>query len=136
MDQTLKFKFEEFRQTLKTLEDALRQKYTSFMRDSVIKRFEYTFELAWKTGKVLLSEKCGIEVWSPKETFRELRKVKVLTDEETKQALEMTDQRNTIVHRYDLQYSRSLYRKIKREYFFLLNVLKERVLNFLDKKHS
>ncbi len=134
MDQTLKLKSDDFLKTLKTLEDALREKYSDYLRDSVIKRFEYTFEIAWKTGKVLLSHGFGIEVFSPKETFRELRKVKVLTDEEAELALEMTDDRNEIVHRYDFPFSKALYQRIKRKYFKLLIITKEKYSPFVSKK--
>jgi len=38
-------------------------------RDGVIQRFEFTFELLWKTLKIFLGEE-GIECRSPKECLR------------------------------------------------------------------
>ena len=33
------------------LEDSLKQNFTEYMQDSIIQRFEFTFELLWKTLK-------------------------------------------------------------------------------------
>jgi len=36
------------------LEDSLQQPFTEYMQDSIIQRFEFTFELLWKTLKYYL----------------------------------------------------------------------------------
>ena len=41
--------FEHFQKSLARLKEALAEDETSFVRDSIIKRFEVTFEMAWKT---------------------------------------------------------------------------------------
>jgi len=40
---------EHFQKSLERLKEALAQDENSFIRDSIIKRFEVTFEMAWKT---------------------------------------------------------------------------------------
>jgi nucleotidyltransferase substrate binding protein (TIGR01987 family) len=50
--------------------EALSQVTTELTRDGAIQRFEYTFELAWKTMKRLLRAK-GSEVNHPRDVFRE-----------------------------------------------------------------
>jgi nucleotidyltransferase substrate binding protein (TIGR01987 family) len=40
---------EHFQKSLARLNEALAEDETSFVRDSIIKRFEVTFEMAWKT---------------------------------------------------------------------------------------
>lgn len=40
---------EHFQKSLARLKEALAEDETSFVRDSIIKRFEVTFEMAWKT---------------------------------------------------------------------------------------
>ena len=41
--------FEHFQKALARLQEALAEPESSFLRDSIIKRFEVTFEMAWKT---------------------------------------------------------------------------------------
>lgn len=48
-------------------------------RDGVIQRFEYSFELAWKTLKRILKYK-GIEANSPRDVFREAARVNLIDD--------------------------------------------------------
>ena len=89
-------------------------------RDSAIKRFEYVFELCWKTSKLFLREEFGVDIFSPKECFRELRKNKLISDEETELLLEMTDDRNEIIHTYNENFSDKLYDKIAQKYYQLI----------------
>lgn len=39
---------EQFKRALARLHDALRQPENEFMRDAIIQRFEFTFEMAWR----------------------------------------------------------------------------------------
>ncbi|MFH0755262.1 MAG: HI0074 family nucleotidyltransferase substrate-binding subunit [bacterium] len=125
MDNTLKLKLKEFQRTLTTLEEALNEKKSELIRDSVIKRFEYTFEICWKTIKIFLNEKFGTDVFSSKECFRELRKNKLISDEQTELLLKMTDDRNKIIHTYDKDFSDELYEKIKIDYYELFKKVYE-----------
>jgi nucleotidyltransferase substrate binding protein (TIGR01987 family) len=117
MDNTLNLKLKEFQKTLANLKKALYQRKNELIRDSVIKRFEYTFELCWKTVKIFLNEKFGIDVFSPKECFRELRKNKLISDEQTELLLTITDDRNKIIHTYNEDFSDELYQKIEEDYY-------------------
>jgi len=49
--------------------ESLQDIITDRDRDGAIQRFEYTFELSWKTLKRVLSNR-GLEANSPKEVFR------------------------------------------------------------------
>lgn len=120
MDQTLGLKKNEFAQALASLELVLGMKKDEVIRDSVIKRFEYCFELAWKTGKVLLRERFGTDVASPKDCFRELRRNGLLKDEEVELLLQMTDDRNQVIHTYGKKFADVLFVKIAEEYARLL----------------
>lgn len=121
MDKTLDYKLEDFKKALDTLKAALDEEQTDFVKDSVIKRFEYCYELCWKTSKVFLSVKHGIEIYSPKECFRELRRNKYLSDEETEVMLKLVNDRNEIIHNYDENFADKLYKKIVKSYYKLLN---------------
>jgi len=45
MDKTLELKLEQFKNALNSLEAVLREEKNDLMRDSAIKRFEYSYEL-------------------------------------------------------------------------------------------
>lgn len=125
MDQTLELKLEEFKKALATLEEALALPYDKVVRDSAIKRFEYTFELAWKTVKVFLEQRFGIEAASPKECFRELRNNAALTDEGVAELLRMTDDRNEVIHTYKEAFADELYKAIASKYAPMLQKVYE-----------
>lgn len=52
------------------LEKATKQPLNEFIRDSVIQRFEFTYELAWKMLKLKLEQE-GIIARTPKDTLQE-----------------------------------------------------------------
>lgn len=120
MADTLNLKLKEFKKALASLISALGERKNDLVRDSVIKRFEYTFELAWKSVKMFLREKYGADVFAPKECFRELKKNQMISDETTEKLLKMTDDRNAIIHTYDERFSNELYSKIAKQYRRLL----------------
>ena len=127
MADTFPLKLKDFQKALLTLEEAVRMEKTDIVRDSVIKRFEYTFELSWKTAKECLNARFGKDVFSPKECFRELRRQELLSDEETELSLIMCDDRNDIVHTYKEKLAEELYGKITSSYVELLRKVFERI---------
>lgn len=58
------------RKAVASLQDALAQPKTQYTRDATIQRFEYTFELSWKTLRRYLAEETGIDGFNIKELFR------------------------------------------------------------------
>lgn len=123
MAETLKLKLDEFKKALATLEEALAAPKSTIVRDSAIKRFEYTFELAWKSAKVLLEERFGVQVFSPKECFRELRVNGLVSDEDDELLLQLTDDRNEVIHTYNEAFANELYEAIATRYAALLRNL-------------
>lgn len=120
MDQTLTLKLKEFKKALDSLAEAVAELENAMARDSAIKRFEYSFELCWKTAKVFLSQNLGVDVFSPKECFRNLRKNKLISDEDTELLLIMTDDRNEVIHTYNEHFANELYDEIVEKYYKLL----------------
>ncbi len=131
MDQTLNLKIKDFKEALNRLKESLDQADNEFIRDSIIKRFEFAFELGWKSAKIYLRDLQGVDIFSPKECWRELRKNNLLADEATEIFLTMTDERNSIVHTYDRKFSQSLAEKIRLDYYSrlisLLQILEKNV---------
>lgn len=107
----------QYQQALKKLEQALDYEEKEIIRDSAIKRFEFTFDLAWKTIKAHLEQQEGIQCSSPKKCFRQAYQVGLLDYDEV--WLAMTDLRNEAVHTYSDEFAKKLYRKLPEllEYF-------------------
>lgn len=74
----------------------------SLYRDALIQRFEFTFELAWKTTAEVLREQ-GIvpEILSPKTVFRAAFNAGFITKENV--WLDILNDRNSMSHTYDEQ---------------------------------
>lgn len=67
---------------LDTLVEALNEPLTPLIRDAAIQRFEYTFEIAWKTARLYLLEVEGVQVGSPKGVIRACLQAGLLTEEQ------------------------------------------------------
>lgn len=71
-------------------------------RDSLIKRFEYSYDTFWKLLKRVLEEKYGIEYGvSPRTVFRSCFELNIVDESEFKQLLNMISARNLTSHTYD-----------------------------------
>jgi len=99
---------EDFKNSLSRFEEAVLKteelKNTSeypFYRDSAIQRFEFTFEIMWKTLKVFL-EREGIICRSPRSCIRELFSAGFISEKGTMHLhlLQMLEDRNLTVHTY------------------------------------
>ncbi|GAB6077181.1 HI0074 family nucleotidyltransferase substrate-binding subunit [Desulfurobacterium crinifex] len=85
------------------------------------KRFEYTFESMWKAVKEFLRTQ-GLECNSPRSCFRELLKEGIVSMEFEEVLFDMIMLRNLLVHVYDEEQAKKIYREIVKEEF--LNTFK------------
>jgi hypothetical protein len=69
-------------------------------RDGAILRLVYTFEAVWKAAALLLEQKEGISVASPKGAIRASRRAHLIGDNDTEDALRIADDRHLTVHMY------------------------------------
>ena len=69
------------------------------MRDGLIQRFEFTFELAWKTLKEVFEDEGLIGLNSPKRVLREAFASEIISNQEL--WLSMLDDRNSTTHIYN-----------------------------------
>lgn len=67
-------------------------------RDAMIQRFEFTFDLGWKTLKTLLEEVHSTEAQTPLQAFQEAIRIGILV--ESPVWLAMRDMRNLTSHSY------------------------------------
>lgn len=79
--------------------DVKLEKLDEAIRDSIIKKFEYTFELTWKTLKAYLEEEGYEEIASPKRTLKQAFEIGIIKDEEV--WANMLEARNSTAHTYD-----------------------------------
>ncbi len=122
----LEEKFADFEKALLTLKEAVGMPKSIINRDASLKRFEFTFELFWKTAKVYLKETEGIECASPKSCFREIRVTVGLSEENIEQCMSMANDRNLSVHIYSEEQADILYGKLPR-YLETMELIAEKI---------
>ncbi len=81
--------------------------------DGVIQRFEFCFELLWKTLKVFLDDR-GVEARSPKDCLREAFSQGWITDEDS--FLDMLADRNKTTHIYSREESWKIFARIQAQH--------------------
>jgi len=122
----------DYKNALNKLEEALTENIYNLSEnakqiiiDGVLHRFEFTFELAWKTMKDYL-EYMGItnKIVSPRENIQEAFKQGLIEDGET--WIEIMLSRNELSHLYDKQASRKIYEDIKNKYIKEFKKLEEK----------
>jgi len=94
----LKIKVATLERATGRLEHALKQSKNEFTRDAAIQRFEFTFELAWRTIKDYLAFS-GLEARSPRDAIRGAF-TSGLIKEDTRW-MAMIELRNLTSHTYD-----------------------------------
>ena len=97
---------QQFLRAVERLRDACAQPENEFVRDSVIQRFEFCFELGWKMLRLKLLEE-GIEANTPRAVIREGVATGFLDD--GNQWSHMLQKRNETSHTYDEALAREVY---------------------------
>jgi nucleotidyltransferase substrate binding protein (TIGR01987 family) len=113
--------FKSFNQSIERFKEILNAPETISNRDSAIKRFELTFELAWKTIKEYLGDK-GIVCRSPRDCFEQAFSLGLIQDDPMWSR--MIKDRNLSVHTYNEKLAQDIYQRLK-EYFNLFKSLSE-----------
>ena len=91
---------------LSRLDLALAQPVNEFVRDSSIQRFEFTFELFWKSLKAY-AEESGLEAFSPRDSIRIAFQLGVI--QESPDWFRMLEDRNLTSHTYNEATADSIY---------------------------
>ncbi len=116
----------DFENAFKRLEEALKENETEIAIDGTLHRFEFTFELAWKTMKDYLEYHGIIEnTGSPREIIKAAFKQGLI--QEGEDWIQMMLSRNSLSHLYDEKTSRQIYDLIKNKYVYLLKDILEKV---------
>lgn len=116
------FKKQTFGKALSQLEKALNEPENEFIRDAAIQRFEFTYELAWKTLKFYLAT-LDIVVLSPKDTLKAAYQQGLLINAEGWGQLHVN--RNLTSHTYDTDLAESIYHYLKTDGLALFQSLQK-----------
>jgi len=131
MKDELKYSIEKFNKALSRLNIGIKKAKDQLDNDGVIQRFEFTFELLWKTLRLFLLTE-GIITKSPKEALKESFHFGLIKDEEI--FLDMLDDRNQTSHIYSEDVTKEIVRRIKKFYLSKLIELSNELSKAYEKK--
>ena len=107
---------DKYNRNLKSLEkallqlsDALEQSESPIVRDACLQRFEFSYELLWKTLKIFLEEIHGVRAVSPRQVFKEAFALSLIEKEQI--FIEVIESRNTLSHTYNEGQAMKIYKK-------------------------
>lgn len=122
----LKEKLFNYARAVERLKESLdRDENDDIVRDGVIQRFEFTYELSWKLLKAYLAYNGLADVRTPREAFKEAFATGLITEGDV--WIEMLDDRNLTSHTYDEAEARRIFERIRNKYFEELSRLKETI---------
>jgi len=127
-----KQRFENFESAFMLLKGAFEKDITEMSdleKEGVVQRFEYTFELAWKTLKdYLVYGGIVFDQITPRRVIKEAFAARIIEDGQM--WIDMLEQRNLMSHTYDRKTFDDVIRNISQRYFAAL----EQVFTWLKQK--
>ena len=100
----------ELKTAFDRLKEAVHQVQNQLDKDGAIQRFEFTFELLWKTLKEYAEDKGRLDVASPKSAFRVAADLGLIENPQT--WFDFLKNRNAAAHLYDEQAANQVYSQI------------------------
>jgi len=117
----------DVRKATQRLIEAVQQPESDILRDAVIQRFEFSFELVWKTLKLYL-ERQGHECGGPRPTLKKaFTEGLISTPEEGDVWLRMLEDRNLTSHTYDEELATRIYLNIANDYAQMLGKMADKI---------
>ncbi len=112
MTEKLTAEISQLQKALDRLNEALSAEQTQLNKDGTIQRFEFTFELLWKTLKTYIEE-LGRDATpaSPKDVFRVAADLQIIPD--PKPYFDFLEKRNLSSHTYSELQADAIYQAIK-----------------------
>jgi nucleotidyltransferase substrate binding protein (TIGR01987 family) len=96
-------------------------------KEGMIQRFEYTFELSWKTLKDYLESR-GVQVQFPRDIIKEAFSAGIIHDGDI--WMDMLDNRNLMSHTYQEEIFREVIDNVHLKYFPAIT----RLIDYLEKE--
>lgn len=121
-----KLRFENFCKALKTLEEGASRsdQLTMLEQEGLIQRFEFTFELSWKTMQDYLFDMGYSGLRGPRHVIKQMANDDLIDPYTWDQMLEA---RNLLTHSYNEEMSRSYVRQVIHDFLPELLRFKERM---------
>ena len=117
MREVLELAIEKLENGFLRLKNGVQETKDELDRDGVIQRFEFTFELLWKTLKIFLQYQ-GVETKTPRDSLKEAFRIALIEDEAI--FLDMLEDRNKTSHIYDKETSKEIFQRIKSRQLHLM----------------
>lgn len=114
MNADINYALEKLMSAFARLKDASEKATDDLDRDGVIQRFEFTFELFWKTVKIFLEHEGFSDSKGPRSSIKEGARRGFLTDGEL--LLDMLEDRNKTSHIYNEATAIDIFQRIKEKY--------------------
>ena len=103
------FRLEDLKKLIAKLEEVLNLEKSEVIRDSAIKRFELSFDLAWKCIQSYARRE-GVECHSPRACLKTAFQLNLI--DYNADWLKMLDDRNLTVHIYKEKYADEVYSRL------------------------
>ncbi|HDQ26055.1 MAG TPA: nucleotidyltransferase [bacterium] len=110
MKSDIAYALEKLKDAVERLKEGVAAAGSGLEKDGVIQRFEFSFELMWKAGKLILEDK-GIIAANPKDVLKGMFRQGWLKNENG--ALDMLEDRNKMAHVYSRKAAEVIYVRIK-----------------------
>jgi nucleotidyltransferase substrate binding protein (TIGR01987 family) len=131
-DTRWKQRLENFGSAFTLLRDAFEKapsEMSDLEKEGVVQRFEYTFELAWKTLKdYLLYSGVAFDQITPRSVIKQAFAAKIIKDGQT--WMDVLEQRNLMSHTYNSEIFEAVFNSISERYLDALT----QVITWLRKK--
>ena len=108
--EKIKILLADLNKAFSRLKESLDQPPTVFNQDSSIKRFEFTFEMAWKLMKAVCEFE-GVKTASPRQSIRQIADIGIIENPED--WFEFLKSRNLTVHTYKEEIATKVYKSAK-----------------------
>ena len=102
----LEYLIKELKKANQRLKEATKSRPTRMNKDATIQRFEFTFELTWKTIQEYVRDQ-GFDCKSPKSCIREGARLEIIDNPE--KWFEFLKARNLVAHTYNEKLSDKIY---------------------------
>jgi len=97
--------------SLDRLKESIKHKESDLVRDAVIQRFEFTFELSWKLMASILQDQ-NATTYGTKNVIRKAAQLQIVNDPQI--WFKFLEARNLTVHTYKLITAKKVYRLAKK----------------------